>query len=354
MQVSKLLKACLPWRFKLWIKARRNQEIATPTDLFYCFRLILGRDPDPEGWQTFMESIRHGSMTRTRLVRTFLESVEFAMRKSSADAMGKIPIAVDLPEFLIYVRNAESAIGQAMIHDRGYEPEVTTALRRILVPGMSFVDIGCNVGYFSLLAASIVGERGVVHAYDPSQTNCDLLRRSATENGFRNIDVRCKALADKVSQYAYFERDGNGVLGASHGDIRNVCGAVVTTTVLDTDLGNAPQIDVIKIDVEGAEHLAMLGAKALLTKHHPVILSEFSPKALEQVSRIAPEEYLEYMLGFGYSIFVLVPSQPPAGLGGDTSVVMNCWKDRKVDHINLMFVAAEPPPSPGGDRRKDD
>ncbi len=341
MRLNKLFKSFVPWRIKLWLKARRSPDIATPKDLLYCYRLILGREPDSDGWQTYMESIRHGAMTRARLVRAFLESVEFGVSSASGNTAEDSPVAVNLPEFLIYVRNTESAIGHEIYNTHSYESEVTAAVKQTLGPGMTFIDIGCNIGYFSLMAARVVGESGIVFSYDPSETNCALLRRSATENGFQNIDVRSKPLADKVSQYTYFERGGNGVLHELSGDTPTACGPVVTTAVLDKDLADVASIDVIKLDVEGAEHLVMLGAKALLEKHRPVILSEFSPKGLEQVSQISPREYLDYMIGLGYHVSILSPDQSPIALGADSSAVMDYWKRKGGDHVDLIFVAAE-------------
>jgi len=125
MQLAKLAKACIPWQWKLWLKARRDPEIATPKDLLYCYRLILGREPDPDGWETFMASIRPGGMPRTRLVRAFYESVEFNMMQSGDDANEEVPVLVRLPEFQIYIRDAKSTVGHAIYHDHCYEPEVT-------------------------------------------------------------------------------------------------------------------------------------------------------------------------------------------------------------------------------------
>lgn len=337
-RLSKFLKSVVPWRIKLWIKALRDPEIATPTDLRHCYRLLLGRDPDPDGWQTFMASIRHGAMSRTRLVRDFLGSAEFSTGPLSTTTEGQEPTAVDLPEFRIYVRDTESAIGRALYHDRCYESEVTAALTQVVTLGMSVVDIGCNVGYFSLLAARLVGEGGAVYAYDPSETNCRLLRRSASENGLDNIQVHCKALANGVSQYAYIEGDGNGVLQHLNLDGPATCGAVVTTASLDAELPDTFKPNLIKLDVEGAEHLVLNGARRILKNHAPVILSEFSPKALEQVSRIAPRTYVEDILGLGYRVFVLDPTSAPIALGAGSQAVIDYWRRRKTDHIDLMFV----------------
>lgn len=183
------LKRRLPAELKLRVKAWLDPEIATPRDLRFCYRLSLGRNPDREGWEAHMASIRSGAMTRARLVRTFLQSAEFRNHAALHAARHPDGQRVDLPDFIIHVRDTESAIGRAICEQRIYEPEVKAALETVLRPGMTFIDAGCNIGYFSLLAAGRVGESGRVLAFDPSPVNCRLLRRSAEENGFRNVEV---------------------------------------------------------------------------------------------------------------------------------------------------------------------
>src|SRR5690606_15185214 len=80
-----------------------------------------------------------------------------------------------------------------------YEPHVTAEVRRLLQPGMTFVDVGANIGYFALLAASLVGAQGKVIAFEPNLENCELLRRSIAANGFDDfVHVHPYAVAEKA------------------------------------------------------------------------------------------------------------------------------------------------------------
>ncbi len=338
--VAKFIKSCMPRSFKVRIKAWLDPELATARDLRSCYRLLLGRKPDREGWRAFMASIRDGAMTRRRLVRTFLESAEFRGVSAAGAYSHDLPAFVALQDFGIYVNDPESSVGRAICHDRVYEPEVTAAMTGCLQPGMTVIDAGANIGYFSLLAARKVGEYGTVHAFDPSPFNCDLLRRSARENGFCNIIVHDKPLADKVARYAFFEQGGNGMLLEidPHKEAP-VCDALVTTALLDDYLDDISRVDVIKLDVEGAEHLVMCGAKKLLERDRPVILTEFTPGALTHISRVAPEHYIDYLLQYGYRISVLASGKPPLEIEKPSgAAVMRLWEHGRQEHLNLMFT----------------
>ena len=331
------LKRYVPWRVKLWLRTRRYPETATPRDLYYCYRLLLGRKPDRNGWQAYMADIRQGAMTRDRLVRTFLQSVEFRLGRFAGERSAN-PICVDLPEFHIQIHDIESAIGRAIGVDRSYEPEVSVFFRKYLKPGMVFVDVGCNVGWFSLLAATCVGPQGKVYAYDASSRNCELLRQSASMNGFANIEVRTCPLADRVADFAYFERDGNGVLHAiGSGDITEIAGCdLVASSTLDLELAGR-HVDVVKIDVEGAEYMVLQGGKRLLAESMPLILAEFGADALRQVSNIEPEQMVNDMLGLGYRIYALAQSGTLSELSSAQSVLALQSK-LGLDHINLVFA----------------
>lgn len=328
-------KSRVPWRLKLWWKRRRNSELATPRDLADCYRLILNRRPDPEGWATYMSSIRVGAMTRPRLVGCFLESLEYALNRPLADAE-KAPVA-DLPDFRIALRDTVAAIGHEIMHSGHYEPHVARQIQARLSPGAHFVDAGCNVGYFSLLAATRVGATGRVSAFDPSRHNVDLLRRSAALNGMAQIQVYHAALADTPRGFVFFERDGNGVLLPAAPGLEGR-GVPVAGVRLADALAEAPRVDGIKIDVEGAEDLVLRGGEALLRKDQPWMLLEFSLQGLRQVSGIEPGVHLQRLVDWGYTLWHLPESGEPVAYGQDTAAVLAAASRQSADHLDLLLL----------------
>jgi len=144
-----------------------------------------------------------------------------------------------------------------MVVDR-YEPATTKLFEQSLRPGMVFVDIGANVGYFSLIAANLVGSAGKVYAFEPAPENHAVLRRNIELNGYSNIQPVEKAVSHKSeTTLLYLSALDSGSHSLSQEAARGIEGdfVQVSTTTLDSFFeGEAwPNVDLVKIDVEGGE-----------------------------------------------------------------------------------------------------
>src|SRR5262245_45011151 len=169
-----------PWRHGAEPWQREFPAECTADDVYHCFRLLLGRPPSAAEWPG--HSARVGDQLQ-RVVTDYLSSREFKNRGMLALAYDEF-IRVELPEFQLVVQAHDAAVGRPLHATRQYEPHVCAALRRVLRPGMTFLDIGANVGFFTMLAASAVGATGRVFAVEPFQSNLKLLYLNAQLNGF--------------------------------------------------------------------------------------------------------------------------------------------------------------------------
>jgi len=95
------------------------------------------------------------------------------------------------------------------------------------------------------------------------------------------------------------------------------------------------KIDLIKIDVEGAEYSALLGASELIREFKPIIFSEFTPSALQCISGIEWNEYLRFIIDLGYGIKVIKDTEIDCQF--DINKVYKIFKDSKSDHLDLLF-----------------
>jgi FkbM family methyltransferase len=149
-----------------------------------------------------------------------------------------------------------------------YELEVQKRLIKYLKRGDTFYDVGANVGFYSLLA-SVLTDPGRVYAFEPLPTNLDYFRRHLDLNRIRTVEVFEIAFADKIGT-ASFEIEGTRAMGR----LRPSGGAKVLTSTLDALLSDqkiAPP-DFIKMDIEGAELFALLGANECFARHRPKLL----------------------------------------------------------------------------------
>lgn len=202
-----------------------------------------------------------------------------------------------------------------------FEPDETAFVERTLRPGMSFVDVGANIGWFSLIAARLVGPTGHVVAIEPRPDSIERLAMSAGENGFANIRTLRMALAAQPGR----SKVGAHLAGANTGGTWLITTAELARTMAvdhqlfevavgrldDIDL---PACDLLKIDVEGAEHLVLQGGRETLARHRPAILSEINPEPLRQVSGVSMADYLDLLAAMNYRPHRL-------GAGGQTEAV---------------------------------
>lgn len=314
-----------------------GDSAATIADVVACYRLLLGRQPDPEGLDHYRQRLSPGTLTVRDLVGEFLGSVEFVHAHPPARRGVQPPseVVATCEGFRIHVDPGDYAVGHTIARTASYEPEVSAALREVLGAGWTFVDVGANLGWFSLLGASLVGPSGRVIAVEPNPLNVAFLRESAKDNGFDNIEVLPVALAERPGVVA-LETDGsNGRMIPIDGPPAEAVKAsfVVAAYPLDTLLPDAgvTRVDAMKIDVEGAEPLVLRGASATITQHRPVLISEFYPLALDSSPWGNAHGYLAMLRAFGYRLSVI-------GYEGDHDDETICSMARAPgkDHVDLL------------------
>ncbi|MGB8456535.1 MAG: FkbM family methyltransferase, partial [Candidatus Acidiferrum sp.] len=173
----------------------------------------------------------------------------------------------------------------------GGEREVQDALQRHLRPGMTFYDVGANIGFFSLLAARIVGKKGRVVAFEADPEIAARLREHAARNAFGWITAEEKAVwseprtvfFERIDPAASPDRGLGHVVSASAGDTIQV-----SAVSLDSYSETQPAPDFIKCDVEGAEVEVFRGAQRLLKEKRPGIICEMHS---EDNHRILSQEF---------------------------------------------------------------
>ncbi len=297
----------------------RTSAFASEADVRSAYRLLLGRAPDAEGLEHHRRMLAGRPMLVEELVRTFLGSGEFAART------GSLPIEVRLDGFSIFVRPEDRHIG-AGIHVTGkYEPHVTAAVREFLRPGAVFVDVGANIGFFTNLAAHLVGPSGQVVAVEPMDKNLQLIYRALEVNHFEHVRVHACAASDREQIVAVATGTGtsNGqVIAASRADPSVMRSQ---TRRLDDLIANLDRIDLVKFDIEGYELFAWRGFRESLRRHRPVVLTEFHPWCMRTHVAIEPRDYLDELFSFADHLHVLAPDSTRTTCA-NADAVMRQWE----------------------------
>jgi FkbM family methyltransferase len=177
-----------------------------------------------------------------------------------------------------------------------YEQDLQSVLPKILLPGHTVYDVGAHAGFFSLALARIVGSKGRVYAFEPLPENYDRIQAATKKNNLPQIIVIQSAVANRVGMTSLYIASNTSIGSLlKQGD----SSLEVNMMSLDSfiyDEGNPPP-DLIKIDIEGAESLALEGMNYLAKESSPTILIEIHEGQAEFV--------LFWMAEHGYSIYHL-------------------------------------------------
>jgi FkbM family methyltransferase len=223
------------------------------------------------------------------------------------DRKGEAPITVAWhggTRLRLYLGNDESA----QIYVAGcVEPNEFAFLDRVLRPGMTFVDAGANDGIYTVFAAKRVGPAGTVWAFEPSRREQERLRFNLELNGLEAC-VFPVALADIHGQAEFTvsdaEHQGQSTLGAfAHDGVQVQGKEIVEVRRLDDLLREDPlaRIDVLKLDVEGAELRVLRGAEGTIERYRPYVLMEVSEGSLRHQGT-SSEALLEFLRRQQYRI----------------------------------------------------
>lgn len=300
---------------------------ATVEDIYFCFRLFLGRNAHREEWAG--HSSRAGEPLR-EVVQTYLNSGEFKGRNLLVREMPSNIIRKHNGRFEVFANPGDPVIGAPVLANR-YEPEVTCMIEQLLQPGDTFVDVGANIGYFTLLAAQIVGSDGHVYAVEPNDLNVKLLESSIRVNGFENVSVMQVAAAERIETMLLHSTIGNGTTSAMR-EHELFSGTTIPGIPLDFLLsGRKKPVVLIKLDVEGFEYRALRGTEKVLQEDRPHIVFEFSAAGIDGISG---EDFLRWLAERGYSFSNL--SSGLSHLVGDIGAIMSAYECQMVDHLDIL------------------
>ncbi len=210
--------------------------------------------------------------------------------------------------FSIFLNPSDDSAESSSIGTVGWlNLSLTELFRKTVKKGMTFVDAGANIGYYTLLAASLVGESGRVYAFEPESESFTLMVKSIEHNRFQNITVERAALASEeaiVDASIPASPDRHATLSKNTEEsMRQQAPKREAALIITLDrLCNSKQVDLIKIHTSGSEPQVLRGARNLIEKNHPRIIVSYVPKIWRS------EEDLLNFLRLHYEIFEVIQS----------------------------------------------
>ena len=213
---------------------------------------------------------------------------------------------VEIDGLTFFLNPADKTITQAILHADTWEPETTATIRDILKPGDTFIDVGANIGWFTLIASREVGEEGRVIAFEPDPESFDILRRNVTVNKCPNVILEKDALSNKRGTIWLYIHDKNkGGHSLLKSDERSQRVEVQALTLDEYLQGFERKIALVKMDTEGAEGLILEGMQSTIqTQDRMDIVMEFAPNALRPLGT-DPEAMLYRLLESNYRAYAI-------------------------------------------------
>jgi FkbM family methyltransferase len=214
------------------------------------------------------------------------------------------PITAYLPNGCTIPCNLQDHVQRHIYFFGAYEPIETYLFTSLLKDGMTVIDAGANIGQYSILASTIVGENGSVHSFEPVPLTFKQLENNVSNNKLTNVNLNQLALSDRKGTITLSLSDEmlQNIGSYSVGETNSKTAVQASTTCLDDYIRehNIAKVDVIKMDIEGSEALALAGMKSTLERDRPILLVEINRSALEKMNS-SPEilwSFLVQELGY--------------------------------------------------------
>jgi FkbM family methyltransferase len=179
-----------------------------------------------------------------------------------------------------------------------YEPAIQKALAEQLRGGGTFYDVGAHIGFFSLIAARLVGKSGAVYAFEADPANAARIERQVHANGFPQIEVIPSAVWSRSEVLRFqraseFSSHNQGSVVATRGGADNAAIIEVSALSLDEFAQDHKSPTLLKIDVEGGEAEVLRGAEQLFSDAKPALICEVhDPQSMEFIeSYLAEKQY---------------------------------------------------------------
>lgn len=247
----------------------------------------------------------------------------------------------------MYVDTTDMGVVPLLLKEGVMEKYSTEVFKEMVKESMVVVDVGANIGYFTLIAAQQVGNKGVVYAFEPEPSNFEFLCKNIELNGYTNavpiqkaVSDRCGTAnlwCDKVNFAAPSFSKENVMVFAEERTLGEDNFVEVETVTLDEFLNHTAgntKVDIIKLDAEGSEGLIIDGAKQTLQTNNLKIIMEFWPLALRNMGT-DPIELLHKIQEYGFKIMFI--NEEKQAVEPIEKIIKFCEKDWIPGGFNLLL-----------------
>lgn len=213
-----------------------------------------------------------------------------------------------LPDNFYMLLNPTEHIQQQLFWYGYYEKELRELLKKIVRPGDVFLDLGANIGYFSLLVANDFPSAKII-SFEPIKALFQNMNDNISLNNIKNISTINAAVGEINDEEDLFVSAPDNLGMSSFKQPENYSGKKEKVIVVTIDdwfkTSGLSKIDIIKLDVEGSELAGLKGMKEVLQKQKPVLIVEINPETLIMFN-LKPSDIYDYLRQFNFEGFLIL------------------------------------------------
>jgi FkbM family methyltransferase len=243
-------------------------------------------------------------------------------------------VICDGPGFKIRIRSPRTSVIGRSIYLKGvWEPEMTKVVKTKIEEGWHILDVGADIGYYSLLFSLKSGSNGAVASFEPDPEPWPYLKENVSMFKYSNISLYDVALSDHYG-HGMMKLGGRGQLYPDKEGYDKKTNTVKMVP-LDDFWPNLSwkKLDLVKIDVEGAEISVLKGMENIINKYHPHLLIEIHPHQLREVFNSSAEEVMDFITKkFPYRL-IPVDSKTLEIPQNSNITVWADWDDKNNNHF---------------------
>ena len=280
----------------------KNENIIKEITKMY--KKYLLRDPDRDGLFHWITQINENHITLDNLEKIIKDSPEFNLARQFKQGFTNTSEGFDL-----WIHPNDEILSRSIVYDKIWEPETTKLIKNIIHEGDVGIDLGANIGYFTMLMANLVGTSGKIFSFEPEPQNFEILQKNIKQNHLKNVVANQSAIGDingKIKLYLSNTNAGWHKVFPKQFIDYEVSDKNIDVKICSLDKEFIDKkIDFIKMDIEGYEWNAIKGGKKILEENHDVkLIFEFFPMAL-RANNVKPDTVLTYLLDIGFHIYAI-------------------------------------------------
>jgi FkbM family methyltransferase len=242
-----------------------------------------------------IKSLGGHNLTRNNLVKKVFKTVNsFAISQLNESK-------ITINNQIMYLDQKDSL---QLNFNGNFEPVETEIVKKEIKENDIILDIGANIGYYSLIFAQLTGKSGKVYSFEPDPTNFEILKKNILVNKHENVILENKAVSNKEGNLKLYLSTENNGMHRIYPSKWCKDSIDINSIKIDNYFNIKKQkIDFVKLDIEGAEYDALLGMESIIQNNENIIIFiEFVPASLEEHGT-NPEDVLDFFINEGFKIF---------------------------------------------------